>query len=653
MISEKNIEKIFETLDIEDIISDFVTLKKRGSNLLGLCPFHNEKTPSFSVSPSKGIFKCFGCGKGGNAIQFLMEHENFTYPEALKYVAAKYNILIEEAPLTREAEEERKERDSLYIVNEFARKFFKESLLNTGEGKSVGLDYFNNRGYDQDTIDRFDLGYAPRSGTALKSAALRSGYELERLKTLGLVSAKEFDFFRERVIFTIHNLSGKPLAFAGRTLSTDKKTPKYVNSPESEIYVKSNILYGLYQARQTIRAQDRVYLVEGYTDVISLHQAGITNVVAVSGTSLTQGQINLLKRFSNNIHLIFDGDSAGMNAAMRSLDLLLEQQANVRTIMLPEGEDPDSIIKSIGKEAFLTFLEEQNKDFLDFKLSVLPEAQSEDPFERTKAIREIVRTISLLTDQLNRSLYIRKAADRFKMEESVLVDEVNKALKDKIWKEKGRRQREKEREERNEVQTSSNETEEGPIVSAKREAAIEQRDFFQERALIEVLLKYGNEKMENGQSVYEFAIANLEDIADNIEDKRVKAILQSMKASHSKKGALDIQSLVGHPDSGVNKLVVDLLTEEYSYSENWENRWNIILQNQKPPDENFTQETEQVVISLKLRKVRRVIDQLMKDINKKIEDQNPASVDEQLELYMELKSLERQLAEKLRTIIYS
>lgn len=653
MISEKNIEKIFETLDIEDIISDFVTLKKRGSNLLGLCPFHNEKTPSFSVSPSKGIFKCFGCGKGGNAIQFLMEHENFTYPEALKYVAAKYNILIEEAPLTREAEEERKERDSLYIVNEFARKFFKESLLNTGEGKSVGLDYFNNRGYDQDTIDRFDLGYAPRSGTALKSAALRSGYELERLKTLGLVSAKEFDFFRERVIFTIHNLSGKPLAFAGRTLSTDKKTPKYVNSPESEIYVKSNILYGLYQARQTIRAQDRVYLVEGYTDVISLHQAGITNVVAVSGTSLTQGQINLLKRFSNNIHLIFDGDSAGMNAAMRSLDLLLEQQANVRTIMLPEGEDPDSIIKSIGKEAFLTFLEEQNKDFLDFKLSVLPEAQSEDPFERTKAIREIVRTISLLTDQLNRSLYIRKAADRFKMEESVLVDEVNKALKDKIWKEKGRRQREKEREERKELHTSSNETEEGPIVSAKREAAIEQRDFFQERALIEVLLKYGNEKMENGQSVYEFAIANLEDIADNIEDKRVKAILQSMKASHSKKGALDIQSLVGHPDSGVNKLVVDLLTEEYSYSENWENRWNIILQNQKPPDENFTQETEQVVISLKLRKVRRVIDQLMKDINKKIEDQNPASVDEQLELYMELKSLERQLAEKLRTIIYS
>lgn len=653
MISEKNIEKIFETLDIEDIISDFVTLKKRGSNLLGLCPFHNEKTPSFSVSPSKGIFKCFGCGKGGNAIQFLMEHENFTYPEALKYVAAKYNILIEEAPLTREAEEERKERDSLYIVNEFARKFFKESLLNTGEGKSVGLDYFNNRGYDQDTIDRFDLGYAPRSGTALKSAALRSGYELERLKTLGLVSAKEFDFFRERVIFTIHNLSGKPLAFAGRTLSTDKKTPKYVNSPESEIYVKSNILYGLYQARQTIRAQDRVYLVEGYTDVISLHQAGITNVVAVSGTSLTQGQINLLKRFSNNIHLIFDGDSAGMNAAMRSLDLLLEQQANVRTIMLPEGEDPDSIIKSIGKEAFLTYLEEQNKDFLDFKLSVLPEAQSEDPFERTKAIREIVRTISLLTDQLNRSLYIRKAADRFKMEESVLVDEVNKALKDKIWKEKGRRQREKEREERKELHTSSNETEEGPIVSAKREAAIEQRDFFQERALIEVLLKYGNEKMENGQSVYEFAIANLEDIADNIEDKRVKAILQSMKASHSKKGALDIQSLVGHPDSGVNKLVVDLLTEEYSYSENWENRWNIILQNQKPPDENFTQETEQVVISLKLRKVRRVIDQLMKDINKKTEDQNPASVDEQLELYMELKSLERQLAEKLRTIIYS
>lgn len=651
MISEKNIEKIFESLDIEDIISDFVTLKKRGSNLLGLCPFHNEKTPSFSVSPSKGIFKCFGCGKGGNAIHFLMEHENFTYPEALKYVAAKYNIPIEEIPLTKEAEEEKKERDSLYIVNEFARKFFKESLLNTGEGKSVGLDYFTSRGYDRDIIDQFDLGYAPRSGTALKSAALRGGYELDRLKTLGLVSAKEFDFFRERVIFTIHNLSGKPLAFAGRTLSSDKKTPKYVNSPESEIYIKSNILYGLYQARQSIRAQDRVYLVEGYTDVISLHQAGIPNVVAVSGTSLTQGQINLLKRFSNNIYLIFDGDSAGMNAAMRSLDLLLEQQANVRTIMLPEGEDPDSVIKNIGKEAFLTYLEEQNKDFLDFKLSVLPEAKSEDPFERTKAIREIVRTIGLLSDQLNRSLYIKKAADRFKVEESVLVEEVNKALKDKIWKEKGRRQREKERDEKRTLDTQ--EAKQEQIITEKSEAAISQKDFYQEKALIEVLLKYGNEKMDNGQSVYEFAITNLEDIAESIEDERVRAILQSMEASFEKKGFLDLQALVGHTDNEVNKLVVDLLTEEYSYSENWQNRWNIILQNQKPPEENYEQEAEQVILSLKLRKVRRVIDELMKGITKINKDQSPVEVNEQLELYMELKNLERQLAEKLRTIIYS
>ncbi len=652
MISSKNVEKIYDILDIEDIISDFVTLKKRGSNLIGLCPFHDEKTPSFSVSPSKGIFKCFGCGKGGNAIHFLMEHENFTYPEALKYVAARYNIHIEEEIQSEEQQEEEKERQSLYIVSEFAKRFFSEQMFDTGEGQSVGLDYFKNRGYNKEIIEKFDLGYAPRSGSGLKRAALRAGHEAERLKKLGLLNSRESDFFRGRVMFTIHNLSGKAVGFAGRILGVDKKSPKYINSPESDIYNKSRILYGIYQARKAMRRDEKCYLVEGYTDVISMHQAGIENTVAVSGTSLTPGQIALIKRFASHVTLIFDGDTAGIKAANRSVDLLLEQEVNAHIVLLEEGEDPDSAVKSLGKEDFLTYVDEKAMDFLDFKIQSTPGAQSDDPFQRTKAVREIVGSLGLIRDQMNRSYYIRKTADIFKLDESIVVSEVNKVIKDKVWKEKGRQQRQARRENRKaqEADTSSPSKPGIDEATSPRDSVV-QKDYHQELALVELLLRYGNELMEDHSPVHEFVFSNLEDVYEELSDPLVLKVLNHMRESIAEMGKIDMKGLVAHPSKEVGQLVVNLLTDEYTYSENWEERWNIVLQNQPPPEENFAKEAEEVVISLKLRKVRSVIQRQAAEI-KAVQQEKPNEVNDMLEIYLELKELEKALASQLRTIVY-
>lgn len=641
MISSKKIEKIYETIQVEDIIEDFVSLKKRGGNLLGLCPFHNEKTPSFTVSPSKGIFKCFGCGKGGNAIHFLMEHENFSYPEALKYAAAKYGIEIEEEDLSPEQQVQDKERASLYIVNEFAKRFFLEQLLQTGEGKSAGLQYFSGRGYNEEIIKKFDLGYAPRSGNALKSAALRAGHEQDRLKALGLISERGNDFFRERVMFTIHNLSGKPIAFAGRMLGSDKKIPKYINSPETEIYVKSDILYGIYQARSAIRRESKCYLVEGYTDVISLHQHGIENVVAVSGTSLTTGQTRLIRRFANNATLIFDGDAAGIKAANRSIDLLLEQEINVKVVLLDPKDDPDSAVKRMGMEGFETYLKDNEKDFLEFKINHLFDNAVQDPFEKSKAIKELVKTLALISDQLSRSLFVSKTAGLLNVEEAVIINEVNKIVRSKLWEEKGKRKKEREQEQQDD--TSFN------LPLKPQQDKLGSVDYHQELAILQLLLKYGNEQMASGHSVGHYVFENLADVMSEINDAVVKSLLEKIKGEIYGGNKVQTQSLISQSMPHEAQLMVGLISEEHSYSENWEKRWNILLQNQKPPDENFESEAEQIVISLKLRKVRK----MATDLTEKIASStNDSEVDESMELYLALKEVETQLADKLRTIIY-
>ncbi|MBL7805152.1 MAG: DNA primase, partial [Saprospiraceae bacterium] len=401
MITAKTVREILDAVRIEEVIEDFVSLRRRGVNLIGLCPFHHEKTPSFNVNPTRNIFKCFGCGKAGDAVTFLREHEQFSYPEALRWLAKKYNIEIEEVELTPEQRAADQMAESLYIVNDFALKHFQEQLFDTDEGKSVALQYFRQRGLREETIRTFGLGYAPDLRDLLLQRARATGHSVELLKKTGLSSADGArDFFRGRVMFAIHNLSGKVAAFAGRTMSNDKTVPKYINSPETEIYVKNKTLYGAYQAKKAIRQQDECILVEGYMDVISLYQAGIENVVASSGTSLTEGQLNLIRRNTNNLKILYDGDPAGIKAALRGLDLALEQDLNVRIVLLPEGEDPDSYVQKVGSEAFLEYVAREAKDFILFKTRLLLEDTKGDPIKKSSLVKDIVASIARIPDPI-------------------------------------------------------------------------------------------------------------------------------------------------------------------------------------------------------------------------------------------------------------
>jgi len=444
MIKKEDIDKIFETARVEEVVGDYVTLKKRGANLIGLCPFHDEKTPSFYVSPAKGIYKCFGCGKGGNAVNFMMDKEMMTYPDALRHLAKKYNIEIEETEQTPEEKIHQNERESLYVVSSFAQKHFSENLYNTDEGKSVGLGYFKERGFREDIIQKFQLGYSINLKSAFSELAVASGYKAEYLVKAGLsieyknekpnpenteqpiTETNYVDRFWGRVMFPIHNLSGRVIAFGGRTLRSDKKVAKYINSPETDIYHKSNVLYGIYFAKNEIGKQDNCFLVEGYTDVISMHQAGIENVVASSGTSLTVEQIKLIRRYTKNITILYDGDSAGIKASFRGIDLILEEGMNVKVLLFPDGEDPDSFSKRVSNEELKTFIENNSKDFISFKTSLLMKDVENDPIKKASLIKEIVESIALIPEAIYRSVYIKECSKLMSVEEPVLLSELNK-----------------------------------------------------------------------------------------------------------------------------------------------------------------------------------------------------------------------------------
>ena len=434
MIARNTVEEIISTAKVEEVINDYVNLKRRGANLLGLCPFHNEKTPSFTVSPAKNLYKCFGCGKGGGAVNFLMEHENFTYPEALRYLAKKYNIRIEEEEQSDEAIEEQKHKDSLLIINEMAAEYFQQQLHFSGEGRSVGLSYFKHRGLNEQTMKTFQLGYAQSESRHFLKYATDKGYKKDLLTELGLISQKEYDFFRERVIFPFHNLSGKVIGFGGRILKDNIKAPKYLNSPETKIYNKRQTLYGLYQARNEIRKVDRCILVEGYTDVLSLHQSDIKNVVASSGTSLTEEQVRLIKRFTANVSVIYDGDVAGQKAALRGLNIFLKYGMNVTVVILPEGEDPDSYVQQLGSSKFLDFLKENGKDFILMLANQIHQDYANDPVNKSIQIRELVQSLSLIGDQIKRSLYVKECANILQIEERTLFKEINKNIRSEISK---------------------------------------------------------------------------------------------------------------------------------------------------------------------------------------------------------------------------
>lgn len=426
MIPKDIIDTIFETARIEEVVGDFVTLKKRGANMLGVCPFHDEKTPSFTVSPAKGIYKCFGCGKGGNSVNFVMEHEQFSYPEALKYLAKKYHIEVPEVELTPEQMEKANTKESLYVVSNFANEFFQKQLQ-TDEGLAIAISYFKERGMTDEIIQKFQLGYNPEKWDALTNEALKSGYKKEYLEQSGLSIFKEdksFDRFRGRVLFPIHSLSGRVLGFGGRTLKTDKKTAKYVNSPESDIYHKSKILYGIYFAKSAIVKEDCCYLVEGYTDVISMHQAGVENVVASSGTALSVEQIKLISRYTKNIHILFDGDAAGIKASFRGIDLILAEGMNVKVVLFPDGEDPDSYAKKVSSDELKDFIQNEAKDFLSFKTQLLQEETKNDPTKKAALIKEIVRSIAIIPDHITRAVFIKDCSKTLQISESILTQEV-------------------------------------------------------------------------------------------------------------------------------------------------------------------------------------------------------------------------------------
>ncbi len=432
MINNATKELILDTARIEEVVGEFVALKKRGANLLGLCPFHNERTPSFTVSPAKGFFKCFGCGKAGDSVTFIMEHEHLTFPEALRYLANKYNITIEEEVLSPEYAEQQSFRESLFTVTAFAQDFYQDYLWNSEEGKAIGLSYFRERGFTDEIIRRFHLGFAPDKWDALTTAAANSGYQRELLEKTGLTIVQEtkvYDRFRGRVIFPIHNLTGRVIAFGARILKTDPKSPKYLNSPETEIYYKSKNLYGIAQAKKSVIANDACFLVEGYTDVVSLHQAGIENVVASSGTALTVEQIRLIGRYTRNITVLYDGDAAGIKASLRGIDLILEEGMNVRVVLFPDGEDPDSYSRKVNTDELIAFLKVQAVDFISFKTKLLLADTQGDPIKKAQLIRDIVETIAKVPDAIARAAYIRHTSVLMEMQESVLLNELNKILR--------------------------------------------------------------------------------------------------------------------------------------------------------------------------------------------------------------------------------
>lgn len=492
MISKTTIDAVFETARVEEVIGDFVQMKKSGSNFKGLSPFSDERTPSFMVSPVKQIWKDFSSGKGGNAVAFLMEHEHFTYPEAIKYLAKKYNIEVEETEQTDEQKEQANERESMYVVSEFARDYFHKTLLNSEQGKAIGLSYFKERGFTEETIEKFQLGYSPDVWDAFTSEAIRKGYKLEFLEKTGLTIVKEekqFDRFKGRVMFPIHSLSGRVLGFGGRILTNEKKAAKYLNSPESEIYHKSKVLYGIYYAKQAIAKEDNCYLVEGYTDVIQLHQLGIENVVSSSGTALTPEQIRLINRLTPNITVLFDGDAAGQRASLRGIDLILEQGMNVKVCSFPEGEDPDSFSKSHTLTEVEDFLKENAKDFIQYKASLLVKEAQGDPIKKAGLVRDMVESIAKIPDVIKREIYVQECGRIMDIKEDVLFNTLAQI------RNKGKKEA---------VQTTEKRPAEGEMIPLKNEEKVKfERQYELEQNIIKLLITFANEPVQFVDLVYD------------------------------------------------------------------------------------------------------------------------------------------------------
>ena len=611
MIDQATIQKIFDAADIYDVVSEFVSLKKRGANYIGLCPFHNEKTGSFTVSPAKGIYKCFGCGKGGNAVSFIMEHEQMSYVEALRFLAAKYHITIEEKEMTEEQRREQTERESMLIVTGYANEYYQYQLWHTDEGRSVGLGYLRQRGISDEMIRKFGLGYNPEEWGAFTKAAVAKGYKKEFLVKTGLTIENErgaFDRFRARVIFPVHDLAGKVIAFGGRTMTADKKVAKYLNSPESEIYHKSKTLYGVYLAKKSIIQHDRCILVEGYMDVISFHAKGVENVVASSGTSLTIEQIRLIHRLTPNVTIIYDGDAAGIKASLRGIDLVLEEGLNVRVLLLPDGEDPDSFARAHSPQELADYIAANETDFINFKTKLLLGAAGDDPVERARLITDIVRSISKIPDEITRSVYVRETSRMLEVEEKVLYTEIAKIRL------KGDEQA---------ARPGARPSAPDPAPVAREVTPCD----LEEMAIVRYLLLFGTEPLyeeeANGYArmvtVGEFIVREL--AADDLEMQNpLCRTIQTEYQRRYESPDFDPARYFGtHPDIRVSTLAANMLSEPYELSKIWYKMDNLVETEQM----KLAELLPKVVDNYKMRRVEMLsaeIDNQILESQQKKED---------------------------------
>jgi DNA primase len=642
MIPQETIQQIQNRIDIIEIIGGFVKLKKRGANYLGLCPFHNEKTPSFTVSPSKEIYKCFGCGRSGNTISFIMEHEKYSYVEALRWLATKYNIEIEEEFRNPEQKIQQQTADSLFILNKFAQEFFSKMLWEDEEGIMAGLGYLRERGFHDDTTKSFQLGYCPENGTAFSKAALEKQYNPELIQKSGLAVMRDnrlVDNYRGRIIFPIHNQSGKIFGFGARLIRKNDRAPKYINTPENEIYVKSKLLYGMYFARQTIDKQNECLLVEGYTDVISLHQAGVENVVASGGTALTPDQLRLIRKYTHNLTIVYDGDNAGIKAATRGLDLALEEGLNVKLVLIPDNEDPDSYVRKVGSAAFKTFIELNRKDIILFQLEIALKDAGTDPSRKSAVVNQIAESISRINkaeDFTKQQEYIHRCAEHLKIDEEGLTALVNKHIRERIQVDERKQQHAEP-----DIQ---------PEEKIEAEAGFDLlfKDELQERALVRALMEFGIKPWDETRTVADYIFDEMEEngLQEMFDNKQLLKIIGVYRGWYQEGIEPTAKSFLYHEDQQLNVLAVSLMDNStFEISPNWNEHFDRPIPTR---EEVYQTEVTSCLNYLKLRKIKRLINENQKDMEK---NHDPGVLKNLIETHRHLKLLEMALARKMGTVI--
>ncbi|MNK12537.1 DNA primase [compost metagenome] len=657
MIKQEVIDKVLETARIEEVVGDFVDLKKRGTSLIGNCPFHHEKTPSFHVSVSKGIYKCFGCGVGGDSLKFVMELEKFSYPEAIRYLADKYSIQIEEVERSPAQLAAQDKRESLYVLSAWASKFFAEQLWKTEMGQVIGLNYFKERGYREDIIKKFELGYSPEEWTALVDKAQVAGFHPDYLAASGLAIERDdkslYDRFRGRVMFPIHNLTGRVIGFGGRTLKTDKKVAKYVNSPESEIYHKSDVLYGLNFAKKAIMEEDNCYLVEGYADVLSVHQAGVENVVSSSGTSLTTGQIKLISRFTKNVTILYDGDEAGIKASLRGTDMLLEEGLNVKVLLFPDGNDPDSYVQKFGATAFKDYVKSNQQDFIFYKTNILLRDANNDPIKRAAVIRDVVESIALIPDEIKVSVFIRECSSLLDIEERILLAELNKIRLNRAKKADKDAARKPQSPPPNAgmppfgmdgpppdfFMTDDERGGVAPMENVEQPVQLTS-EILQEREIVRILINYGDYlatwEGDGDIPVAGLLLGNISDI--EFKDKAAAYILKVYRDAAENYEIPDAKQFYSNSDTTISDLAINSVASKYSLSENWNDDKRKIY---------VTQEYEhlkQLVVTAIYRIKKRKIEAEMHHIREEMKhEQDVANLEVLIFKYQKLKEAERLL----------